>query len=76
MGLKRGSVQITKTKITLVILYRSSWGPELKYCRYDGWLFSGKSDKPLYLYIQDSTIELKEMQIISGARENRETWKC
>ncbi|WFA08769.1 aldehyde ferredoxin oxidoreductase family protein [Tissierella sp. Yu-01] len=35
------------------------FGPELKFAGYDGIIFEGKSDKPVYLHIYDDLIELK-----------------
>src|SRR6056297_849671 len=36
------------------------FGPELKFAGYDGIIFEGKSEKPVYLYINDDEIELKD----------------
>ena len=36
------------------------FGPNLKFVGYDGLLFSGQSDKPVYLYIDDDTVELRD----------------
>lgn len=35
------------------------FGPELKYAGYDGIIFEGKADKPVYLYVNDDTVELR-----------------
>lgn len=35
------------------------FGPELKFAGYDGIIFEGKSDTPVYLHIYDNLIELK-----------------
>lgn len=35
------------------------FGPELKFAGYDGIIFEGKSDEPVYLHINDDKIELK-----------------
>lgn len=35
------------------------FGPELKYAGYDGVIFEGKSDSPVYLYINDDNVELR-----------------
>ncbi|MBN2284975.1 MAG: aldehyde ferredoxin oxidoreductase family protein [Tissierellales bacterium] len=42
------------------------FGPELKFAGYDGIIFEGKSDKPVYLYINDDTIELKNASHLWG----------
>ncbi len=36
------------------------WGVRLKSCGYDGIIIHGAARKPLYLYIHDSGVELKE----------------
>lgn len=36
------------------------FGPELKYAGYDGIIFEGKSEKPVYLYINDDEVELRD----------------
>jgi len=42
------------------------FGPELKYAGYDHIIISGKSEKPVYLYINDSQVELKDAKSIWG----------
>jgi len=42
------------------------FGPELKFAGYDGIIFEGKSDKPVYLYINDDAIELKNASHLWG----------
>lgn len=42
------------------------FGPELKYAGYDGIIFEGKSEKPVYLYISDDDVELKDASHIWG----------
>ncbi len=34
------------------------WGPELKFAGYDAMIFTGASDRPVYLHIEDSKVEL------------------
>ena len=36
------------------------FGPELKYAGYDGIIFEGKADHPVYLYINDDVVELRD----------------
>lgn len=36
------------------------WGTELKFAGYDGLVVHGKSDKPVYLLIQDDRIEIRD----------------
>ena len=42
------------------------FGPELKYAGYDGIIFEGKSDEPLYLYINDEIVELRDASHLWG----------
>ncbi|MBP1926178.1 aldehyde:ferredoxin oxidoreductase [Sedimentibacter acidaminivorans] len=42
------------------------FGPELKFAGYDGIIFEGKSDAPVYLHINDDTIELKKADHLWG----------
>ncbi|MFR2407401.1 MAG: aldehyde ferredoxin oxidoreductase N-terminal domain-containing protein, partial [Eubacterium callanderi] len=35
------------------------FGPELKFAGYDGIIFENQSDRPVYLYINDDTVELR-----------------
>ncbi len=43
-----------------------SWGVRLKYAGYDGVVVKGKSDKPVYLYIKDGEIEIREASGLWG----------
>lgn len=36
-----------------------SFGPELKFAGYDGIIFEGKAEKPVYLWINNDTVELR-----------------
>lgn len=42
------------------------FGPELKFAGYDGIIFEGKADKPVYLHICDDLIELKSAEHLWG----------
>ena len=42
------------------------FGPELKYAGYDGIIFEGVSDHPVYLYINDDTVELRDAKDLWG----------
>ena len=43
-----------------------AWGAQLKFAGYDGLVVHGKSDKPVYLQIQDDEIEIKEADHLVG----------
>jgi len=53
------------------------WGAGLKFSGYDAIVFQGKSDQPVYLFIQDGQVELKDALALwgKGARETREILK-
>ncbi|TFF88597.1 MAG: aldehyde ferredoxin oxidoreductase [Promethearchaeota archaeon] len=42
------------------------FGPELKYAGFDGIIFDGISEKPVYLYINDGKAELKDAKKLWG----------
>jgi len=54
-----------------------SWGTELKFAGYDGVVVQGKSDKPVYLFIQDGTAEIRDASALwgKGTTDVRETLK-
>jgi aldehyde:ferredoxin oxidoreductase len=43
-----------------------SWGAHLKFAGYDGIVVHGKSEKPVYLLVQDGTAELKDATALWG----------
>ena len=43
-----------------------SWGAYLKFAGYDAIVVQGKSDKPVYLLIQDGVAELKDAHTLWG----------
>ena len=54
-----------------------SWGAELKFAGYDGLVIEGKSDGPVYVFIEDDTIEIKDASHLwgKGAIETRNSLK-
>ena len=42
------------------------WGPELKHAGYDKLVFRGKSTEPVYLWIQDDKVELRDAKHLMG----------
>ena len=42
------------------------FGPELKYAGYDGIIFEDISDKPVYLFIDDDKVELRDASHLWG----------
>jgi len=49
-----------------------SWGAHIKFAGYDGVVVYGKSEKPVYLLIQDGTAELRDASSLWG-RDGAET---
>ncbi len=63
---------------TLTVGYAGGhWAPELKYAGYDGILISGAASRPVYLYIRDNTVEIRDASHLWGkdAFEAEETLK-
>ena len=42
------------------------FGPELKYAGFDGIIFENAAKKPVYLYINDDTVELRDASSLWG----------
>lgn len=60
---------VTKSPLTGTIACSNSgghWGAELKFAGYDMVIFEGRSDKPVYLHIEDDKVELKDASHIWG----------
>ena len=47
-----------------------TFGPNLKFAGYDGVVFSGASDKPVYLYIESGKPELRDAASLWGKDSN------
>jgi len=48
-----------------------SWGPELKYAGYDAVIIRGKSKNPVYLWIDDDQVEIRNASYLWGGT----TWE-
>lgn len=42
------------------------WGAELKYAGYDGVIIQGKADNPVYIWIEDETVEIRDASHLWG----------
>jgi aldehyde:ferredoxin oxidoreductase len=42
------------------------WGPELRFCGYDGLWITGKASKPVYLWIEDGRLEVRNAEHLWG----------
>ncbi len=47
------------------------WGPELRFAGYDHLIIQGKSNKPVYLWVNDDSIEIRDASHIWG----KTTWE-
>lgn len=57
--------------------FGGSWGAQLKFAGFDGLIVHGKSEKPVYLFIQDGAAEIRDASSLwgRGAVEVREILK-
>jgi len=46
--------------------FGGDWGPELKYAGYDNIVIENKSNKPVYLYINDDEVEVRDATHLWG----------
>ena len=42
------------------------WGPELKFAGYDGLIIEGQSKDPVYLWIDDDSVEIRPAEFLWG----------
>ncbi len=47
-------------------IFGGYWGPELKFAGYDGLIVEGKADKPVYLWIDDDRVEIRDASHLWG----------
>ena len=62
-------VVVTKSPLTGMYLCNSAggfFGPELKFAGYDGIVIKGKAKSPVYLYIKDGKMELRDAKKLWG----------
>lgn len=60
---------ITRAPLTGTIACSNSggeFGAEMKYAGYDGFIFEGKSEKPVYLWVDNEKVELRDASHIWG----------
>ncbi len=65
----RGCV-VTKSPLTGIFLdsyFGGSFAPEIKYAGYDGIIIKGKAEKPSYITIFDSKVEIRDARELWGA---------
>lgn len=48
------------------------WGPELRFCGYDGLWITGKAERPVYLWLNDDRLEVRDATHLWG-RDTYET---
>jgi aldehyde:ferredoxin oxidoreductase len=42
------------------------WGPELRFCGYDGLWITGKAEEPVYLWLNDNRFEVRDAKAVWG----------
>lgn len=60
---------VTKSPLTGLFLdcyFGGSFSPELKYAGYDALIIGGKADKPVYLFLDDETVEIRPAESLWG----------
>jgi len=60
---------VTKSPLTDGIAYANSggfWGPAFKASGYDMMILENKADKPVYIYLDDDTVEIKDAAFLWG----------
>jgi aldehyde:ferredoxin oxidoreductase len=60
---------VTKSPLTGTFLdsyFGGRFGPEIKYAGYDGIIITGRSETPVYLWINDDSVALRPAQTIWG----------
>ena len=60
---------VTKSPLTGTIAASNSggnWGPELKTAGYDALIFEGKAPAPVYLWIEDEKVEIRDAAHLWG----------
>ena len=60
---------VTKSYLTgifAVSLCSGRFGPDLKYAGYDGLIIQGKAEKPVYVVIEDSNVDIKDANNLWG----------
>lgn len=55
-----------QTKLMAFSMMGGFWAPELKYAGYDKVILRGKSEKLVYLYINNDTVEIRDAAHLSG----------
>lgn len=60
---------VTKSPLTGAVASSNSggyWGPALRYAGYDYLMFEGASEEPVYLYVNDDTVEIRDAKHLWG----------
>jgi len=42
------------------------WGPELRFCGYDGLWITGKAERPVYIWLSDGKLEIRDAAAVWG----------
>jgi aldehyde:ferredoxin oxidoreductase len=68
VGTSRGTV-VFKSPLTELMGHAESgghWTSELKFAGYDGIVVSGKAERPMYLYVKDDYVEIRDAKDLWG----------
>ena len=49
------------------------WGPELAFAGYDGLLITGKANRPVYIWINDERVEIRDAAHLWGQADTYQT---
>ncbi|MEE9540781.1 MAG: aldehyde ferredoxin oxidoreductase family protein [Candidatus Thorarchaeota archaeon] len=49
-------------------------GADIKFAGYDGILFAGKAEKPVYLQVKDDNVEIRDASHLRG-KDTEQTWE-
>ena len=69
---------VSKSPLTGTIFDSHSggfWGPELKFAGYDGIIIEGRMKKPVYIWIVDKQVEIRDASDIWGLDTHKTTEK-
>jgi len=59
-----------QTKLLAFSMMGGFWAPELKYAGYDKVILRGKSDKLVYIYINNDNVEIRDASHLAGKGSN------
>ena len=67
---------VSKSPLTGTIFDSQSggfWGPELKFAGFDGVIVEGRAEKPVYIFIADKQMEIRDASDVWGSDTHKTT---